>query len=647
MSFEAVGDPLLEMDAEHPRPLRLVPALPDGRVRRGLQRALERRGLHAQSAAAVSRAIVRPEAARALLESPTAYRVPGAELLVVRVEVYTSRVIADPTNPRILNHIPFPAAATRGTSPTAYEPLQSPRMVGQDFAIEADDVEHLIWQLDLAMGATLKANTPRPPIVEQGVMEPPLAVAARMQNRTGMVWGGAVLVREGSTRVSHAQDVLRLSARDMLVRYVDDREQASLIEELNGVALMSARRLSLEDAGRVRVATMPVDLVIGVAQDEGSETSLEAAVAAKVAQDHLNHKKQWDASARDVHLGESCLVALRDESLLSEERYAWLAGRSQLVGAAVDGVAVHEDDRWAELLWFFTTKKRPYSAIVRRPIATVLERERGKKSGTSRADRIPLAVALAMRSRRGRVTEAEVERESGVLASSIGSAALGTTWELDGSTLEELARAAIEGATGRVLTAEGVALAVRASWYLAKHGQLRMPRNDLGAGADRRGPAEILDGALASVRGVRQLVRVIEDGREGRASALVLDDEGSVDVSGVGSPVPLSDEALRLQIVPKAGPTVPPPRDAFEELMDAVADLNRKTQALAAANEVLKAIDDGYGRPIHESRGVSSSQTEDLVAILTAILKDVNRYEFNWQLVRRAEELSERPSPRG
>ena len=102
-----------------PRPLKLVPSLPSPAARRSFQARLQKRGVSAESAAAVARAVVNPELAKDLLDNATAYRVPGAELLVIRVEVYTTRVIADATNPRILNNIPFPAAIRPGSDQRA------------------------------------------------------------------------------------------------------------------------------------------------------------------------------------------------------------------------------------------------------------------------------------------------------------------------------------------------------------------------------------------------------------------------------------------------------------------------------------------------------------------------------------------------
>ncbi|WP_336921490.1 hypothetical protein [Aquipuribacter sp. SD81] len=584
-----------------------------------------------ESAAAVARAVVRPEVAQANLSSPTSYRVPGAELLVIRVEVYTNRVITDATNPRILNHILFPAAVAPGNQRALFEPLEPPISRENDFSIVVKSLEQLIWQLDTTVQATIKQNVPRPPLIEQGIMEPPLAVPASIEQADGKVLAGTVLIREGSTRVSHAQHILGLTSRDVLVRYSEEQEQASLIAELNTIAQSSASSISLNDAGRVRVVTMPVDLVIGVQPDAGASTTLGEAVAAKVAQDHLNHKKQWDESAKDVHLGESCLIALRDESLLSDEMYHWLTGR-MAAGTKVDGQAVHEDDRWTELIWLFTTRKRPQSTVIKRPIATVLEREEGRRSVRNRTDKVPLAVALAMRSRRGAITESAVERESRVLEGAVFSAVFEVTWVPTSTSLDDLAARAIDAAGSRSPSAAGVELAVRAMWYLARHGQLSMPRNDLGPGGDRRTPGELVTGMLASKQGIQQLLRTIQDGRAGEKAGYVVDEAGRVDISGIGSPVALRDDLIRTQLVPRSGPPAPLARNPREEFMDSIAALTRQLHSVVAADDHLRGIDDGHSRPMHEVEGIPSAQAADLLELIDNLRTHVAQYEINWRV---------------
>ena len=470
--------------------------------------------------------------------------------------------------------------------------------------VSVDSMDQLVWQLDAAMQATMRRNTPRPSIASQGIMEPPLAVPARVEMAAGKPLLGAVLIREGSTRVSHAQSVLGVTARDLLQEFVNDRQQRHLIDVLNAVALSSAASLGEADASRVRVATMPLDLVVGVIPDKGASISLGDAVAAKVAQDHLNHKQQWDPASKDVHLGETCLIALRDEGLLSDEKYEWLAGRLPVDHDHVDGVQVNEDDRWAELLWLFTTRKRPWSRVIRRPIATVLEREDGKTTVRIRRDRVPLAVALAMRARRGLITDGAVDRESKVLEAAVPPAVWETAWTPTDLDVEKLVDPAIEAARNRHTDAHGTELAVRAIWYLSKHGQLAVPRNDLGVGGDRRSPDELITGMLATPRGLWQLARAIQDGREGSQAGLVINGEGRVDVSGVGTPVPLGDDSVRSELVPRSGPAAPAPRNPDEEYLDAIATLTRRLNEAMSADRDLRDIDDGRGGAMHELHGL-------------------------------------------
>lgn len=616
---------------EAPRPLRLIPELPDGRTRRGLVSKLQTMGLSRESAEAVGRAVVKPDVANVLLDAPTTYRVPGAELLVIRVDVYASRVVADATNPRTLNDTLFPAAVAPGDQRVLFPPLEPPTSNATDFTIQAASLDQLSWQLDKAMAATIKENVPRPPIGEQGVMEPPLAVPARVVSLSDEALAGVVLVREGSTRVSHAQSILGINANDLLRRYVGDPAQKELIAQLNGIAQSSATAISAVDAAKVRVATLPLDLVVGVNPDPGSETTLGEAVAAKVAQDHLNHKREWKPSVKEVHLGEQCLIAIHAESLITNDEKLWLAGRLSK-DAVVDGQSHEEDDRWVELLWLFTTRARPISVVIRRPIATVLERDAGRQNVTVRGDRVPLAVALAMRSRRGLITETAVERESRLLEAAVPPVVWTATWRPSAKDVDLLADEAIEEATARNPGPAAAELGARAVWFLSKHGQISMPRNDLGPGGDRRPPAELITGMLATAKGIRQLAQAIKDGRTGHRAGRVLDEVGTVDRSGVGSPVELKDDNVRSDLVPRSGPAAPPPRDPHGEFMDAIARLARTLQEARRADEDLRGIDDGHGHPMFEVEGVAPAQVDDFSTLLAELDQHLRAYAVTWRV---------------
>lgn len=620
-----------ESPYDEPRRLELLPALPDSASRKRLREKLLANGLSRLAADAVVRAVVSPDQAVALLDNPTTYRVPGAQLLAIRVDCFTTRVIPDATNPRVLEALPFPASMRPGSSEQAqFAPIDPPTAGEHEFEVTVASLDQLVWQLTATINATIKENEPRPPISEQGIMEPPLAVPAVVRDQSGGDIHGVVLVREGSTRISHAHRLLGLSARDVLVNYAEDRHQRSLITSLNNIAQSPKSSILPEDAAKIRVAVTPVDLVIGVRADSPtSAVGLGEAVDAKVAQDHLNHKKQWRESYRDAFLGATCLRALSDELLVSDERYRWLAG--QLApDSTVDGEDVYEDDRWTDLLWHFTTNDRRVSQAVKRPIATVLERDEGRRS-VQRKDRVPLAVSLAMRARRGQVTPVAAERDTKLLEGSVPSVVWSTGWTPGDKSLEELTQQALRDAETRTPSAAGAELAVRAIWYLTKDGLLSMPRNDQGPGADRRNPGEVVGEMLTSARGVHQLARAIQDGRLGDPVALITNDDAEVEVSGVGKPVPLGEQTIRRDLAPREGPPPPPIRDTKDEFLDAVAGLNRHGRALRLADARLREIS-GPSELYFEAEGVDPSQIEDLKATLHEVIDHLGTYEQNWRV---------------
>jgi len=614
----------------HRRPLRLVPAAPSPQIIAKLAKKLRSLGASADAAQAIAEVVTQPDHVAVLLDNPRRYRVPGADLLVIHAEAYTARLIADPTNPRVGTLLPFPAAIPPGTAERArFAPVPDARAAGElELEIEVEAIEALIWQLGRAMEETVKQNVPRPSIAHHGVMEPPLAIATRIRNKSDGSTLCRVMVREGSSRLSHAQAILGVSAREALLGHSLTAQKAH-IAELNAIANSSASSLAEEDEARVRVATIPIEIVIGVEPDAGTGLTVHDAVAAKVAQDHLNHKKQWDDAAKEVLLGDRVLSTLLVGGELGHDRYAWLAGRLTADEVrASDALPKFSDDRWAQLVYIVATRRRPIAAIVRSAIATVFEQE--GVTGTAaqiRNSKLPLAVSLAMRERRGIDTEASVEKFSRVLLNCLPTEAWTKTWAPGSSTVEQLRDRAIMAAAGRVIGPSGIELVVRAAWYLALNGHIAMPRNDLGVGGDRRLPRELLLEMLHSEHGVNQLYRAIVDGRAGSRVAAVTP-SGDIDLSGIGEPVSLTDTYIREVVAPRSGPPAPPPRNPQEEFLDALAAYRRALNHAVDADEVLASIDDGYGRSMMSERGLDAETARDIRTVLQSLMTRLNDYEI-------------------
>jgi hypothetical protein len=627
-SAQSNGADVEEVPEPYHRPLRLVPELPGRSSVSKLVRKLTAHGASALAAQAIAEAVTNPEAVALLLDAPRKHRVPGGDLLYVPADAYTARLIADPTNPRIGTMLPYPMAVPPGSDERArFAPVGDARAAGSlEVELEVESLDVLAWHLDRAMTETIRQNTPRPSIANHGVMEAALAVATVIKEPDGNATG-LLMVREGSSRLSHAQRILGVSARDALVGNTA-AAQRTLIAELNAIANSSASVVTDEQAARVRVATIPVEIVIGVEPDPGRSLSIHDAVAAKVGQDHLNHKKQWDEPAKDVLLGDRVLVVLRDAGDIGVSKYLWLSGRLTKQQIADAGLPAHSDDRWAELVYIVTTRRGPTARLVREAIATFLEQEGvGGTASQIKGSKLPLAVSVAMRERRGLDTESSVDRFSKVLMNALPPEVWTKPWAPTAYTVEQLRDAAIEDAKTRTVSTSGVELLVRAAWYLGLNGQIAMPRNDQGAGGDRRLPHELLLEMLQSEHGVNQLHRAIVDGRRGSRVSQVTP-SGDVDRSAVGNAVEVGDTFIREVVAPRTGPPAPPPRNPTEEYLDAISAYRRALHGATQADELLRSIDDGYGGIVVSQRGLDRDIVEEFRAVLNTLETNIGDYDL-------------------
>jgi hypothetical protein len=364
-----------------------------------------------------------------------------------------------------------------------------------------------------------------------------------------------------------------------------------------------------------------------VEPDPGTELSVADAVAARVSQDHLNHKKQWDESAKEVLLGDRVLATLHLAGEMGTDQYAWLSGRLTAEDVRKCGLPPYSDDRWVNLVHVVTTRRGRKPQLVRAAIATVLEQEGVTGSAAQiKNSKLPLAVSLAMRERRGLDTESSVYHFARVLLNCVPPDAWTRPWEPSPKSLDDLAAAAVDDARERRVGPAGIELLLRASWYLALNGHLTMPRNDLGPGGDRRMPYELLLEMLASEHGVKQIRQAVSDGRTGvRASAVT--ESGDIDISGVGAPVELTDTYIREVIAPRSGPPVPPPRNPSDEFLDALAAYRRALHQAVDADAVLASVEDEYGRPLMDSRGLEPDTVADIRGTLRQLIDRADGYE--------------------
>lgn len=580
---------------ERHRPLRRVPPLPEPDQIRPLRaKARKQLGMSDRAAGAMSTIWVHPEQILPQLDNLRQMRVPGGYLLYIEGLAWTPRLMCDFSNPRNAAEYTYPLAA--GASIAGAGVFSADIKAGTaELTVRVSGRDDLEAALERSMLKTRKNNDLHPPIGEQGIIDAPFGVMAVLTFDDGSQDIAVPYVREGSSRVSWAQKVLDLTAADTLFRTpASARPMNEFVSEINTLVGKPADAISDEERARIRCATTNFILIVGFEPDEPAEGNLEEAIKVKVAQEHLNAKTDWNAEAKDSVLADDCLNAVYHGGILKDaDEYRWLAGGVPHDAAVESGTAEHLDDRFAQLMWLFTTEDPEVHQVIRQPIAFVLRKERRGRVNVRRTTKMPYAIELAAREFRGaeRYPDSTIERIMKVMSNG-GQVSIDHAWQPSSRSLSSLVKAALADAKEGSLGAASTELAVRALYYIAVHDVLRVPRNDLGAKSDRRKVSEVLEAMATTPRGVRQLADIIKDGRRGKQPILRSDSSGEPVLSGDRkTPVTLTNHTVRYEMFPKDGPSgdldgeTDPFMDAQRRIAAALKDLEHSIADLEAVTD--------------------------------------------------------------
>ncbi|MEG8277098.1 hypothetical protein [Streptomyces sp. AHA2] len=597
---------------ELPKPIRRVPDIPDSVLHKNLRAALKKHGMSDQAAGAISTIWTNPAAVLPQVENPQRRRIPGADLLVVSGQVYTARLAPDPLNPRNADQINFPLAGSAGAPPATLTPAAEAG-VGE-MSVRVASRAALVAQLTWAMETTRNQNLPNPSIADQGIMDPPIGVATTVSyDAEGENPTAHIFVREGSTRTSHGLYWLGVNADEVLFQL--PRGAAAMqthIDKINSYADKPKNKIDETEKSAVRCAVTDFELIIGVVPDTPGTVDLAQAIKARVAQDHLNPKTPWSDPAKYTTLAEECLLAARAAAVVPSDVEAdWLAGRLTQEEAEQNKIPAFLDDRAARIVHLFTTREPKIHDAVRKPIALVLaEGEllngRRRKNVTLRT-KLPLGVEMIAREQRGKASEPDLAAFRKTLESALPPhLSQANAWKPTRRTPEALFEAALkELENGEAGGPAGTELWVRAAYVLVKHKAISGPRHDIGAGSDRRPPADIMQELLETKRGLHHLRQAVEDDRAGLRPRQV-DPQGHPEASAAGADIYVNNKFLREDLAPKD--------KEEQEPLDEEAALEAKYQRwlkdtqgalrlLADAMRNLGGVKDENGVALIEQRG--------------------------------------------
>ncbi|XIG77419.1 hypothetical protein C1N81_31950 [Streptomyces sp. SGAir0957] len=383
----------------------------------------------------------------------------------------------------------------------------------------------------------------------------------------------------------------------------------SHIANMNGYLEQPGDDIKGSQQAAVRCAVTDFELIIDVQPDSAGAVDLAQAIKARVAQDHLNTKKEWSPASKNTALAEECLRSAYALGVLSSEaEAAWLGGYLTSEDAAADGISAYGDNRAAHTVYLFTTRQdaKIYQAI-RQPIALVLSEEaaagRKQVKVTSRA-KLPLAVELIARELRGAVSESKLADFRKALPEALPADLNKRVWKPTKRTADQLYRAALqEFADGEAGGPAGSELWIRAAYVLTKHGKISGGRHDKGSVSDRRTPADVIADLLEVEAGLLQLRQIVEDDRAGLKPRQV-DGQGQLRKNAVGEDLEIDNASLR-KITSKDGspPDVAPGQAARDRYRRDVKATRLAIRALENCMLDLGDDTDEEGRLFIETEG--------------------------------------------
>ncbi|NYS19554.1 hypothetical protein HFP43_18940 [Streptomyces sp. SJ1-7] len=447
-------------------------------------------------------------------------------------------------------------------------------------------------------------------------MDPPIGVA------TTVFYDGTkesptthIFVREGSSRTSHGLYNVGVTADEVLFSLPRNANSMQAhIDKINGFVGQPAEDISITEKGAIRCAVTDFELIIGVVPDVAGAVDLSQAIKARVAQDHLNTKEPWTDAAKHTSLAEECLLSARSAGVIGSDPEAdWLAGRLTPKEAEARKIAAFGDDRAARSVHLFTTTETLIHNAVRQPIALVLTNEPTgrKRTRVTTKTKLPLAVELIVREKRGAWSEGELTRFRKVLIETLPSDLQKTTWRPTKRSPEQLYQAALKemekAADERPASIE---LQVRAAYVLAKRNAISGPRHDVGPGGDRRSAGTVMEALADTEHGLRHMRQVIEDDRADIPPRQV-DDQGQPRKDGAGNDLPIDNDFLRTKLAPRGRDTTALSADqaVHEHYKRGVVATKDALRSLEAEMLNLAGLVDNDGVPLIEREGKSHARS--------------------------------------
>jgi hypothetical protein len=489
---------------------------------------------------------VDPAKARRELQAPATVRVLGGSALeVIRVDLYSHMVTPSPANPRdsAERRLLIEGDGASG----ALLPPQPLAGSASVMVVEAADPEAMAETINQSQVNLLATNSYEKDIEADGVLVPITVLPMLVRHKNGSPEVVILATVDGSSRTASCHQLLGISSSKAAYEFGrDPRRMLGLLGEM-AAALRRFQAGSDEAPPQVKALIVPAQVVIGY-----SGKDLRRAIQGYLGLQHVSHPKEWTDAGEIEAKADAMLLELRDDGV-SEPATAWYQGNLTAADARAMGLPSSFDERSVELLHTVMERRKAASRGLRR-VDREMQRVRDPKLAEVCAD---LALRPARASFRG--SRADVARKD---LQDLYGKAMKVSWAYTGRSPEALRDLALQGVGGSGYTPAGVELALLAAYWIVSKGVVRtLYYNQVLANGqrDRRGVDQIILGMLGSERGVHQLYRVVADSRAGILNPRLVDGRGEVAFASTGLPAELTNDRLRVDLVPNRNEPEPLP----------------------------------------------------------------------------------------
>jgi hypothetical protein len=564
----------------------------------------------------------------------------------IPLEVYATRVMPDPRNPRTSPEKKHPFAVDPGTADASrrYAPIPDPRSAespgAPELLVMIENRDHLASAHSLAAAYVARHNDWEDSIRSQGVMEPIWLACTTYRHVDVSPDVIALTTADGSSRLTAVHKILRDKSADFLklksadVPYRGD-DDAKFRADLRRMAdWIESDGLDDSRSAVLRNIVVPAFIIVGF-ESERPATTFHTAVRSLVALRHVDPPTPWGTGPEHESLADEVIDQLESATLITSEEARYLRGSLTREQAAKAKLSPDPAIRAARIIDVFMKRDDAFKIAIRNAVTAQSTRKQSSPKLMKE-----LAAVLILRGLDLSPREAEQKRKyliKSIPAAAERRASTSVEWQATGRPhtqlmLESLDEVREAQAAGKDEAGPAtIELAVRSILPLIANTALMGTRGfDRNEQSDERPPSSVIDAMRQTKRGVRQLGEVLREYAEGKKVFRAVDEAGN-DVVGQdpSRPVRLSDVYLREEY-PDPGKVSPPrssgdqPRDIYNQR---IHDLQAAIERLDVARDQIKACREHDGTLLAERIGVDDRACKKWLDVIHSVAKDLAVWE--------------------